>query len=192
MKIALCFPRTIEDLRSLDAPLGISSLGTVLKREMHIVRLFDSSFNKSLNNMLRGLKEFNPDVVGVSVLSCCLNNAKIVTKFAKKVLNAITIMGGPHPTVALDRLSDFEYVDYLVFGEGEASLLELINFLEKKHKSIHQILGIGYKIDGRLKRNEPRDFIENLIISLRGANSAYIKNMSLSLIRQGRNQVKRK
>ena len=177
LRIALCFPGTREGLHNLDMPLGILQIGTILHKEGYIVRLFDSLFENDLRNTKRGLKGFKPDVVGISTLSCFLENSARLIKYSKRKLGAVTIMGGPHATAEPDVVKIIRGLDYAVIGEGEATILELLNFIEMKRlrerkKKIEKpvpestdpasIKGIAFLRNGGLVITEPRAFIDDL------------------------------
>ena len=77
--------------------------------------------------------------------------------------NIITVLGGHHVTVRpLDVLSNND-VDYIVVGEGEYAMLELVDALEHGGSAgPEKIEGIGYKIDGKPVINPSRKPIQDL------------------------------
>ena len=62
----------------------------------------------------------------------------------------------PRQTLAED------YIDYVVIGAGEYTLLELVEHLESGKGDINGIKGLAHKNNGRIAINEPRPFINNL------------------------------
>lgn len=68
-----------------------------------------------------------PDVLGISCVTDTYPHARVVAREARERLGAVTIVGGPHVT-ALPDWVDPEF-DYAVLGEGEQTLLELIDQL---------------------------------------------------------------
>jgi len=148
VKVALCFPRTAAQLHGIWPPLGIIYLGTVLQEKGYKVNLFDSSFDPSLSAMKDQLKRFQPDVVGISTLTSLFDLALEIAEFAKKELNATTILGGPHASVAPAECLRFEFVDFVVIGEGEETLPELLHVIERKTtEDLPSVRGIGLKKD---------------------------------------------
>jgi radical SAM superfamily enzyme YgiQ (UPF0313 family) len=69
-----------------------------------------------------------------------------------------SVVGGPHITVMPETLNG-EAFDYAVIGEGEITLLELVEFLFHKERNINEIKGLVLIKNGQLKINEPREFI---------------------------------
>jgi len=63
------------------------------------------------------------DLVGLSLMSCHLDNAVHVTRFLRTRLATPIIWGGIHPTIR--PLECLEYADMVCVGEGELSLSQL-------------------------------------------------------------------
>ncbi|MCD8055033.1 MAG: B12-binding domain-containing radical SAM protein [Lachnospiraceae bacterium] len=76
-------------------------------------------------------------VVGVTVYT---ENLNLVLKFVKKIRKIdprIKVMaGGPHATLKPDEIIKSRYVDFVMAKDGEASLLELMMYLEYGEKCI--------------------------------------------------------
>lgn len=72
------------------------AIASYLKREGYDIKVVDLDLNPQ--NIVKILKEFNPDVVGVTVLSTLSGNAAIkISKIAKKH-NKPVVWGGFVPT----------------------------------------------------------------------------------------------
>jgi len=160
MKIALCFPRTLNELHGVWPPLGIVYLGTVLKQNGYEIKLFDSSFDGTLEKMKQSLKDYSPDIVGMTALTSLFENVKEIAEFSKK-LGSIVIVGGPHATIASEDCLKNEYIDFAVMGEAEETIVDLIKTIEKK-EDLKNVKGIGFKENGKIIINNPRNPIKNL------------------------------
>ena len=110
--------------------------------------------------ILDTVKEYNPDIVGISI------NFTMIAKAASKIARLIKqwnpgvtiVAGGPHVTVAPDETLKDENIDFIVRHEGEYTLLELA-----QGKDAREIEGLGYKDDsGRLVHNKERVLIKDL------------------------------
>ena len=122
MKVALIFPRMAGQVHGMWPPLGIITLGTILRAEGHEVTCHDLSFDPGLERITAELTRRRPEVVGVSCLTDFLPAAKEIIQRAK-ALPATTIMGGPHPTIAPeDTLCAIPELDFAVRGEAEVTL----------------------------------------------------------------------
>ena len=165
MKIALCYPRTKKDARGLSAmPIGVLILGTILKKEGHNVVVFDASFDENIHETFKRIENFNPEAVGISLLTSFYNEGVELIKLCKK-REYITILGGPHATLEPESsLKENKGLDFVVIGEGEYTLSNLINNLKKPQK----VKGIAYRKNNKIVINPPRERVKeedlNIII----------------------------
>jgi len=86
---------------------------------------------KKLENQV---ENFNPDIIVPSALATCNTYTVIRTlEIAKKINpNIVTIVGGQHFTaLAQKSLEEYPEIDIIVRGEGEQTLAELVQILEK-------------------------------------------------------------
>ncbi|OGR60585.1 MAG: hypothetical protein A2X34_03045, partial [Elusimicrobia bacterium GWC2_51_8] len=87
----------------------------------------------------------------------------IVREYAnafKRRLNLPIVVGGSHITVLKEKTFTKEF-DFAVTNEGEYTLLELMNELEK-NKNYGKINGLIYRQGDQIRLNPPRPFIEDL------------------------------
>lgn len=114
-------------------------------------------FKKSFN-------EFKPDIVGITARTPMLKSAMKVACLIKAWNKDCKIIwGGSHPTVAPDEIMALPETDFIVYGEGEETALELVNFLKKGIGDYSAIKGIYYKnAGGQTIKNSPRSYIEKL------------------------------
>jgi len=158
----LIYPKTAEiEFSHPDVPYSIFFIGSYLKANGIDVKLFDqrTASNKEILQFI----ESNPVThVGLSTMTGPqIIFAMDLSKKIKQLNPKIKIVwGGIHVTVAPDSVHKQEYIDYIVYGEGEESLLELIMYPEKK-----SIKGVLYR-DDNLKNLVPREFMDMDIVSL--------------------------
>jgi radical SAM superfamily enzyme YgiQ (UPF0313 family) len=78
-----------------------------------------------------------------------------------KALDIPVIIGGTHPTFLPDEA--LEYADFVIRGEGEHALVELLEYLEKGTPALTRIRGLSYRNrDERNVHNPSREFIQDL------------------------------
>lgn len=70
--------------------------------------------------------------------------------------NSIFIAGGPHPSGAVEETLD--HFDYVVIGEGEETLPELVNVI-RKEGDISSVKGIAYTENGKVVYTPPRNAV---------------------------------
>jgi magnesium-protoporphyrin IX monomethyl ester (oxidative) cyclase len=167
------FPRPINE------PLGLEYLAPVIKGS-HSVEIFDSiaeGWNKysladdseeliyqgaSLHALQKAIDRFKPDVIGVTWIFSQQNRPVTETiDFIKENNKNIPIItGGSHPSANPVRLMEkVPNVDIVVFGEGEATLKEL---LDKNLEELETVAGIAYRKNGKVIQNLPRGLIKNI------------------------------
>lgn len=140
-------------------PNGLLWVATVLKQKGFSVVLYDR--NCDSRSIEEVLKQYNPKIVGVSVLTgeVILDGINISKFIRDNYKDSKIIWGGLHPTLFPNYVLAEEYVDYIVMGEGEYPMLELAeNLLEGKH-NLKDIKNIGYKTDEGIKINLLRPFV---------------------------------
>lgn len=115
-------------------PLGVGFLISVMKRAGHTVYFIDNYLTPS--NILETdfLSKHRIDFVGIYANTICYQSTlsmfqKLHEMREKKQWNGKIIVGGPHTSVGLDTIP--EYVDHIVTGEGEVSILEILSGEEK-------------------------------------------------------------
>ena len=80
--------------------------------------------------------------------------ASIFREVEQSNTDSVFIAGGPHPSGRPEETLTF--FDYVVIGEGEETLPELVDALQKG-RDISSVRGIAFKKDGRIIFTEKRD-----------------------------------
>jgi len=118
------------------------------------------------DNIIEQIRKGTPDVVGLGLVTVKMTGAKIICQRIKEELGDIPIvLGGIHPTSApMETLNQVAEADFVVVGEGEETMRELLQYLStpRKHE-LHSIRGLAYRDKyGQPMVNEPRALIQNL------------------------------
>jgi radical SAM superfamily enzyme YgiQ (UPF0313 family) len=159
MKILLTNPNA-RSLRGAPAPpLGILSVAAMVK-DKHEVHIFDQ--NVIARDLSAYLDDFKPDILGVSVLTGPAIADAVNLSYMAKKRNIPVVWGGVHPSILPEQVLSEKYVDFVVIGEGEYIFKELVEFMDAGRNDYEQILGLGFKKDGKIIVNERRSFIKNL------------------------------
>lgn len=160
MNIALIFPRIKYGEHS--PPLGLGYLGAILEQKEHKVRIIDLTFEKNFEFLKQQLKQLVPEIVGITCQTTFADDAFKTAKIVKSILpNALLIIGGPHCTIMPEKVLEESGADVAVLGEGEATLLEIVEKWRNK-QDFAQIKGIFYKNNGKAVLTPARDFIQDL------------------------------
>jgi len=128
--------------------------------KVHIIDLVVDNINEDTLKVI--LSEKKPKYVGIKCLSFAANLSFNTARIVKETLPECHVIFGGHHTTAMPKetLSNSN-VDFIIRGEGEYALTELIEALQT-HQSLDTIKGIGYKYNSRLRINENRKPVQNL------------------------------
>lgn len=166
MKILLVVPSQFKIYGNLSAPdfppLGLGYIAAVLEKAGHIVRIVDMDADGIKGHeFIKILKMENYGLVGITTTTPTFNEAVYLTRIVKQNSNAFTVLGGMHVTVMPEESMKFDSVDFIVKGEGERTIVELVDYLEGRLK-LKAVDGIYYREDGRITKNNDRELIANI------------------------------
>ena len=163
MKILFVYPNIVESPK--DISTGLAMLAAVCKKKGHQVSLIDSSFGITDLEVIKKAKEFNPNLVAITIATNDFEYAVHLSTLLKKTLKVPIIAGGYHPTTAPEEAIAKECFDMICIGEGEETLLDVADAVEK-NKSLYKIKNLWIKktVEGRMKiiKNPINPLIENL------------------------------
>ncbi|MDD5773565.1 MAG: cobalamin-dependent protein [bacterium] len=116
-------------------PTGILCIGSALKAQGHFVNVIDGYFNGQ-DEILKIIIKTNPDVVGISTISCLWNETRKLCKAVKEALPDVKIiLGGHHVNYAKGKsLEDIPETASIVIGQGEQTMIEIVKKLENGEK----------------------------------------------------------
>lgn len=108
------------------------------------------------------ISEVKPDYVATSAITSTTPDALKILKTAKEInSNIVTILGGVHPSFMYKEALANDYVDFVVRGEGEETLKELLTALET-NADLQAVKGIAYRQESKTVTTPPRPLIQNL------------------------------
>lgn len=152
---------TITSRRSARFPLAVLSLATALEGR-YSARIIDGNVDREfVATAARALREERVDAVGVTVMG----GPQVPTAIAvSKAIRAATpktpiIWGGYFPTICPEPSIIAPYVDYVVRGQGEDTLGELLDALCADHGGeLGSVAGLTWRRDGEIVHNRDRTF----------------------------------
>ncbi len=159
-RLALIHPRFRYP--SGDPPLGLASLAAWVRRELPVqVAIHDGSFQPGLGPVRRFLERFRPDFVGIGSSTLMLPDTLAVAALARE-RGARVVLGGPHPSLFAAELLDEPSVDAVIRGEGEQSLVALLERWLARAGGPPPA-GVSWRAaDGRVLHGDDRPPIEDL------------------------------
>ncbi|NIM45699.1 MAG: radical SAM protein [Nitrososphaeria archaeon] len=151
----------------LPPPLGLLQLAAYLEekdKRVEIEVLDCQAEYLDWKGMERRIESFDPDIVASAGLSTCNTYTAVQTLgIAKKVdPSVLTVVGGQHFTVtAQESLEKYAEVDVIVRGEGEQTLVELVQALSER-RPFSKVNGISFRHGEEILHNASRPLIEDL------------------------------
>lgn len=170
MKILLIYPPGFNQSHNVKTPfidvyppIGLYYLNSFLMQNGYDCKVYDFFFD-TWSYIEVVLREENADIIGISCLSETRQNSlKLISIIQKINKKSKIIFGGHHSTHMYEQLLNHYEIDYVVLGEGEIKLLNLLKVIEGK-LPLESVKGIAYKINGRVIKNGSHldDLIEDL------------------------------
>lgn len=163
-------------------PMGLSVLSAVLKKESHMVEVFDTFFYyhkdklRVLSPLFKSVKdyspisdvfeefkkkiiEFKPDLVGFTATDNEMPMIKKLIRITDEYSDAYIILGGAYPTTVPEKAIKIKAVDAVCIGEGEEAVKELLEKLRKK-EDIKDIKNLWIKHGKNIQKNTLRNLID--------------------------------
>ncbi len=144
-------------------PSGLAYLSRSLLRAGHDVRvivrreqLIKNGFDWDAADvgLRRLLNEFQPEMVGLSIMTPTMSEAGVISRLAKDICGEQTLVaaGGTHPTALPERtLAECPAIDVIVCGEAEETIVELV-----ERGCCKDVAGIVYRNGGEIVRTSIR------------------------------------
>lgn len=168
---------------SIVPPLGLAYIAAVLEKENHEVKILDclalswrepvkvkrgkdmvSRLSPTSGFIARYMREFKPQVVGISNLVAPTEKETLrLAREIKKLFPRVpVVVGGSNASVRFPVFVKDKNIDFVVIGEGEETMKELVRALETG-SSLRKIAGLVFKNNkGKIIINSPRELIRNL------------------------------
>jgi magnesium-protoporphyrin IX monomethyl ester (oxidative) cyclase len=183
MRICLINPPRIQPRAwgkpSVVQPIGLAYIGAVLEKR-HEVRIIDAptegwrnllqtdgtKYRAGLTNseMADKIRDWSPNIVVIEIpfsgwIKAAFEVASIVKNIDKSIF---TVLEGQHPSARPEDCLANSDVDFVVIGEPENTVLELVDELEKGDTDLRGVAGIGFIRDGVPVITSPRSCLEDL------------------------------
>lgn len=144
-------------------PLGLGYIAAVLERAGTEVALLDNSVERLTPDEFKDMvRAREPRLLGLSVCSSSHNTALALARLAKEALPGLTVaVGGIHPSALPGKMLEDPAVDFVIIGEGESTLPELLAAL-RSGSDPAAVPGLAFRSHGRITETAPRPLIEDL------------------------------
>lgn len=140
-------------------PLALVYVAGAARQAGAEVEIYDAmSLFASHEDIARKIAEFKPDIVGTTAITATEPDARVICKSAKAWDPAVkTIVGNVHATFCWEEiLREDPNVDFVVRGEGEHTMMELVRAVAAGGEGYERIDGLAWRKDGVPVTNRPR------------------------------------
>jgi anaerobic magnesium-protoporphyrin IX monomethyl ester cyclase len=159
-------PGNYRKARFATSNLGLSYLSSYISANQRCkVTIIDGRFHSYRpQEVFEQIQKINPQLIGISM---CVDEASGWTEELIRLIRANSIqahisLGGYFPTLLTEKVLEiFFQADSVILGEGEQTLLALVDKLEAEQNWC-ELKGIAYCSNGKYICNEPSRLIENL------------------------------
>lgn len=175
MKIALVAPpwteknddeKTLKSIHSITPPLGLLYIASYLRENGYEPTFLDAAvLNLNVDETVERILNLKPDIVGFTATTPSIDiTLKAIIRLKQRNPEIKIILGGPHVTaVPKETMEACPSIDFSVIGEGEITILEILDKLSKGEE-LKDVKGIAYRGEDKVKITAPRPFIEDLDI----------------------------
>jgi len=145
-----------------EVELGLLYIASYLERAGHEVSLLDLQLSRQTDKSYRDhLSRGSWNVVGITAGTGYIDEAQRIVELAKAE-GALTVMGGHHPSaLPQETLEACPEIDYIIHGEGELPMTELLDALENG-RPVENIFNLGFRTHGTVRVNPARPPIVDL------------------------------
>ena len=128
-------------------PINLAYLSSYLEKFGFTTIIIDMDAEKfGVNSISKMINILKPKVIGVGITSDVIYPISTeIFKKIKEVKDLPIIVGGVFATNNPDLLAKRKNIDFLIRGEGEQTLLELMNYILKNEGELKQIKGLSFK-----------------------------------------------
>jgi anaerobic magnesium-protoporphyrin IX monomethyl ester cyclase len=159
VKILLVNPSYHDVYRTFDfvfPPLGLAYMAAVLTESNYEVKIVDLNADQD--------KQFIPDdnwdLVGITLDTSRYYKGMEYARMLKAKGTKV-VVGGPHASFMADEILGSGSADFVVRGEGEHTILELVTAL-REGGNLEQIKGLSYTSGNQVRHNADRTYSDDL------------------------------
>lgn len=159
-------PLYSEDLREATKSsgryphIGLAYVAASIEKAGFDVAILDANaLGLNLKECFEQCLRFKPDIVGLTATTPSFPLVRRLARLLKEA-DLKVMIGGKHATVMPDAILKTECFDYVVRGEGEVTVVDLLYHLD----NVEGVKGVSYIDHGVIRHNPSREYVKNLDI----------------------------
>lgn len=120
---------------------GLAHISAAAKAQGFDIDLIDLRALKGWDDFRAEIRRRRPNVLGFTMMSVDYDPVMQSVDIVKEELpDSIVVVGGPHPTLALDEVAQNPKIDYVVTHEGEITFPKLLRAIQEGNRPTDRIL----------------------------------------------------
>lgn len=133
-------------------------------KDIEDIDIYEYTINQHIDYIVQDIYKKKPELVGFSTYIWNLEETLKICEMIKIVSpDTEILLGGPEVSFEGEGfLEKYNYIDYIIYGEGEETFREFI-YAKKNNKKLDKIKGLIYKTkDNNIVKNEERPLMKDL------------------------------
>jgi len=137
-RVLLVNPAKNDNFITYRIHMGLTLLGQILTQAGFEVLVMDYAFLRGLESKLKipkiseVIQDFKPEIIGISVFSYLYDECQQLIDEISQCSDAPIMLGGPHISLFPEDFINDKRISYIVRGEAESIILDLVNKAEKQ------------------------------------------------------------
>jgi len=159
-------PENEGKIHYIPFPFFLAYAASLLKKNLQEVKVLDAIAGEiNEPRLIKIISDYNPDLIVVETSTPSFtNDIRIIDNVKRKFDGVKIVLCGPHAgTFTKQILEEYCFIDYILFGEYEFTLLNLVTHLEDG-SSLSSIPGLAFRENGHIRVGELRAEIKELDI----------------------------
>lgn len=162
--VALVYPpySTEEIPSTISPPMGVLYIGAALEEAGYKASIIDANVERiPFQEIVERIKDIKPDLIGISTPFSALHNSTLeLAPLLKENFDIPIVIGGNHATAMADYFAEKPHIDFVVRGEGETGIINLLRTLETPGADLSAAEGLTFQQNGELVRTPTPDLID--------------------------------
>ncbi|MBN2452697.1 MAG: cobalamin-dependent protein [Candidatus Omnitrophica bacterium] len=154
----------LKDIANVLPTMGVGYIAALLEKNGIKVKIMDCIGEpKTLDEIIGRIGRESPDVIGITATILTINTANDMAGEIKKSFPGVPlVIGGPQLCSAPEKTMREGPYDIGVLGEGEETMLELVNAMMAGRTDYSDIKGLALRKDGAVAFTKERLYIDDL------------------------------
>ncbi len=158
------YRRYYDDFMALSPPLGLGYLSLSLSKNSISSKILDMYLlNLSDSKLLDEIKKHKPKLIGFHVYTESIRRTLNIAKKIKELLpKTHVVLGGPHAAFCYAEILKNDFIDAVLLGEADKSIISIFEEVSKANSSFARIRGVASILpNGSVVKSQP-DIVKDL------------------------------